>query len=254
MSIDDTEAPIRDAYERNAEYWIRVVREGLDPYQQQITDPALLSAIGDPSGNVFLDAGCGEGHFSRQLVERGARHVHGVDICGSLIRAAAAHNAADPRTSTFYRADVAHLPLADHTVDVVCCNRLPHALGQPQRRFTEFARVLRPGGRLVQLSLHPCFYAARDERDDPAQQPISARDYFQGRTVVQHFNVDGLSPAPSVQRFYSLETHARLITQAGFTITDISEPRPQDLLIHHSDRPKAFHTPLFLLIVAKLSQ
>lgn len=79
--IDETvEDPIRLGYERNAEYWTKIVREGCDPYQTEITDPALRSAIGDPSGLEFLDAGCGEGFFARELVARGARHVHGVDI------------------------------------------------------------------------------------------------------------------------------------------------------------------------------
>ncbi|WP_134065241.1 class I SAM-dependent methyltransferase [Mycobacteroides salmoniphilum] len=254
MATDDAEAPVKDAYLKNADYWIRIVRERLDPYQQQITDPALLAAIGDPSGLECLDAGCGEGHFARQLVERGARHIYGVDNSQPFVAAAVAHEAADQRTSTFYHSDVARLPLADGCVDLVYANRLPHALACPERRFHEFARVLRSNGRLIQLSLHPCFYVARSERDQSSRQSINARDYFAGRTITQHFDVDGVSPAASVQRFYSLEEHVRLITEAGFVITDIAEPRPHDLLQEGTFWADTFRFPMFLLITARLER
>ncbi|PVA97605.1 class I SAM-dependent methyltransferase [Mycobacteroides abscessus] len=252
MTADDTEAPIKDAYDKNAEYWIRIVRERRDPYQHEITDPALLAAIKNTRGFKFLDAGCGEGSFARLLVERGADHVYGVDSSETLIRAAREHPDARHETSTFYHADVAHLPLSDNIVDVVYANRLPHALAHPERRFHEFARVLRPNGRLIHLSLHPCFYVARDDRNKDFMQGIAARDYFQGRTVVQHFNVDGISPAPSVQRFYSLEEHVRMITAAGFSITNVSEPRPANLLDANDPWRDRFQVPLFLLLEAQL--
>jgi ubiquinone/menaquinone biosynthesis C-methylase UbiE len=248
--IDDRgDAPIHEAYDRNAQYWIQIVREGRDRYQTQITDAALLGALGEPAGLVFLDAGCGEGHLTRLLVDDGAQHVHGVDATAALVTAARTHPAADAATSTFHHADVAALPLPSNSIDVVVANRLPHALVDPHLRFAEFARVLVPGGRFVQLSLHPCFYTGRTER---AQSGIAAKEYFEGRTVIQHFNVDGLvSPAPSVQRFYPLETHIRLITGAGFVITDISEPRPNP----GSDETywdNEFLIPLFLMITCTL--
>ncbi|MHA3024296.1 class I SAM-dependent methyltransferase [Mycobacterium sp. BMJ-28] len=257
-SHDDGTAngPIQRSYELNAEYWIKIVREGRDRYQTKVTDPALLAAIGDPSGLEFLDAGCGEGLFARLLLKRGANHVRGVDISPALIAAATAHPAADPKTSTFCQGDVDNLPLPDDCVDVVYANRLPHALAEPGRRFAEFARVLRPGGRFYYLSLHPCFYVPRAQRvagPDQWAGGISSREYFAGRTIVQRFNVDGLvSPEPSVQRFYSLETHCRLVLEAGFDITGIAEPRP----VASSDAsdeswPEWFPTPLFLLLSCK---
>lgn len=250
---DADNGAIQRSYEANAEYWIRIVREGRDHYQQQISDPALLSAIGDPTGLTFLDAGCGEGAFARAVIARGARHVHGIDLSHALIGAATDHPLADPSTSTFRQGDVDALPLPDDCVDVVYANRLPHSLADPGRRFAEFARVLRPGGRFFYLSLHPCFYLPRDQRAaDSAGKGVglAAEEYFAGRTVVQKFNVDGfISPEPSVQRFYSLETHCRLVLDAGFVLTGIAEPRPANHG-HDADaaRWESFPTPLFLLL------
>lgn len=36
----------------------------MDPYQVEVTDPALLDVIGDVAGMVVLDAGCGGGDFA----------------------------------------------------------------------------------------------------------------------------------------------------------------------------------------------
>ncbi len=236
------------AYAENAEYWITIVRDRLDPYQTQLTDPALLDTIGDCAGLDILDAGCGEGYLARELVRRGARHVHGVDTCAEFVTAARSHPDHRPERASFHHADVAAIPLADNSVDVVVANRLPHGIAEPERRFHEFARILTPAGRMILLGMHPCFYAARAERT--SGQDFSIDTYFGVRTVEQKFDVAGrISPAASVQQFYSLETCIRMITSAGFAVTDLREPRPTEE--QRRENPwweENFVRPLFLLL------
>lgn len=238
---------ITDAYAANAAFWTQIIREGRDKYQTGLVDRALFEAIGPCRGKTFLDAGCGEGYFSRELARRGAKRVHAVDACVELVAAARA----DPRPAiACHVADVAALPLQDSSVDVVVANRLPHSLTAPGERFCEFARVLRPGGLLVSLSLHPCYYTARD-----SQKAVpTVEEYFGGRTVVQHFEVDGLvSPKPSVQRFFSLEEHVGLLLRAGFVVTGLAEPRPTAEQLDADPWWREHYTrPLFLLLKARL--
>lgn len=218
---------ISRAYAENAEFWINVIRDGLDPFQTELTDPALLDLVGDPTGLEILDAGCGEGQLARRLGAAGVRHVHGVDTCGEFIAAARSHPGHRPESASYYHADVAGLPLADDSVDLVVANRLPNGLSKPEERFGEFARVLRPSGRLILLSMHPCFYVARTERSAAEAGKIATDDYFGERTVEQRFRVAGrVSPASSVQRLFSLETYIGMIAAAGFVITQVREPRP----------------------------
>lgn len=237
------------AYAANAEFWIGIVRDRVDPYQTQLTDPALLAAIGDCAGSQILDAGCGEGYLARELVRRGAQHVYGVDTSAEFVRAANDHPDAAPETSTFHHADVAALPLPDDSVDLVVANRLPNGIDAPGKRFHEFARVLRPSGRMILLGMHPCFYAARGERADGATD-FAINSYFGIRTVEQKFEVAGrTSPAASVQQFFSLEAYIHMITAAGFVITDLREPRPTDQ--QRRQNPwwnDNFTRPLFLLL------
>lgn len=243
---------VSTAYARNAEFWIDIVRDRLDPYQTQLTDPALLAAVGDCTGLDVLDAGCGEGYLTRELVRRGAGRVHGVDTCAEFVTAASTHPEHTADTATFHHADVAQLPLPDRSIDLVIANRLPNGITDPQGRFREFARVLRPDGRLLTLGMHPCFYAARAERDSTTAQ-FAIDDYFGTRTVEQRFQVAGrTSPAASVQSFFSLEASIAMITEAGFAITALREPRPT--AEQRRENPwwdRHFQRPLFLLLEAR---
>ncbi|WP_194835040.1 class I SAM-dependent methyltransferase [Nocardia sp. XZ_19_369] len=241
---------VTSAYAQNAKFWIDIVRGQLDDYQKRITDPALLDILGDCRGLKILDAGCGEGYLTRELVRRGAAHVYGVDTCAEFIEAARTHPDARPDTATFQHADVAALPLAEHSVDLVVANRLPNGIANPGKRFHEFARVLRPAGRLIALGMHPCFYTGRVDRDSDDAATIPIDSYFGGRTVEQKFDVAGrMSPVASVQQFYPLETYLRMITTAGFVITDLREPHPSPQ--QRDEDPwwnQNFSRPLFLLL------
>jgi ubiquinone/menaquinone biosynthesis C-methylase UbiE len=243
--------PITRAYDLNAEYWISMIRAGTDPYQTQITDPALLDAIGPVTGLDILDAGCGEGYLARRLIELGAGTVVGVDTCRAFIEAAT--HVASPR-SRFVHADVAAMPLPAGSVDLVVANRLPHGLTNAGTRYHEFARLLRPRGRLIVIGQHPCFYSARAERAPSPTGGVPVEDYFGGRLVEQYFDVASkVSPAASVQKLYSLEQYLGMITTAGFVITGIREPRPTaDQLRDDPQWRVRFQRPLFLLIEARL--
>jgi ubiquinone/menaquinone biosynthesis C-methylase UbiE len=109
---------------------------------------ALLSA---QRGEYILDAACGTGRYTVDIQRSGA-HVCGVDISEEMLSVA--------RTKLpdvdFGRADLTEaLPFRADTFDaIVCAQALKHlaSLLVPVR---EFARVLKPGGRLVFSVTHP---------------------------------------------------------------------------------------------------
>lgn len=75
------------SYAENADFWVKIIREGLDRYRSDLTDQAVLDAIGAANGLTILDAGCGEGYLSRLLAQAGALPI-GVDICPDLVQSA----------------------------------------------------------------------------------------------------------------------------------------------------------------------
>jgi ubiquinone/menaquinone biosynthesis C-methylase UbiE len=230
-----------------------MIRSNADPYQTQITDPALLGAIGDVTGLHVLDAGCGEGYLARKLDALGAANVIGIDTCRALIDAAI--EVSTPRCR-FIHADVADIPLPTGCIDLVVVNRLPHGLVNPGQRYAEFARLLRSGGRMIIVGQHPCFYSSRAKRSALSGGDFSVDNYFDGRIVEQHFNVASkISPAASVQKLYSLERYIGMITSAGFAITGIREPRPTPEQIRADPRWRnLFQRPLFMLVDAAIGE
>ncbi len=140
-------------WDTNASYWVQIIREHRDRYRNELTDPAMLKSIGEPAGMTVLDAGCGEGYLARILARRGAT-VTGVDSSAKLIEAARIQTLAEALPVTFDIASVDELPYTDDTFDLVVCNHLVNDLYDPSKPISDFARVLRSGGRLIILMLH----------------------------------------------------------------------------------------------------
>jgi SAM-dependent methyltransferase len=146
----------------------------------------------------------------------------------------------------------AAMPYDAGTFDLVLCNHLLNDLEDPAQAIREFVRVLSDDGRIVILMLHPCFYNKRAERDQPANNILTAT-YFQARSVSQNFEVDGLqSPAPITAWLRPLEFYANALRESGFVITSLSEPHPSEQLLRSDDWWRtSFPRPLFMLIVAQ---
>lgn len=158
----------RERWQANSEYWVKVIRERRDRYRTEVTDPALLDAVGPCEGLRVLDAGCGEGYLARELAARGAEVV-GADSCRGLVTAAA--TAGHPGPAAFTCASVDALPLRDEAFDLVVCNHLFSHLPDPASAIGEFARVLRRGGRLVIFTLHPVSTRRTPSAGRPAASP-----------------------------------------------------------------------------------
>ncbi|WP_051712618.1 class I SAM-dependent methyltransferase [Spirillospora albida] len=240
----------RERWETNAGYWVKIIRERRDRYRTELTDAAVLDAVGPCDGLRVLDAGCGEGYFSRTLAGLGA-DVVGVDAAQNLVDAASAFPCEGPGSVSFTRASVEDLPVEDDGFDLVLCNHLFSHLPDPSRAIGEFARVLRPGGRLIILTLHPCFYV--EDAEAGALTGIPAERYFGSRGIDQRFHVDGLdSPAMITSWLRPLEFYAGTLRDAGFVIADLREPHPSPELLR--DDPwwrKGFPTALFMLLIAE---
>lgn len=98
-----------------------------------------------PDGAAVLDAGTGTGHYLRAVLDRVQAAAVGVDISKFALRRAARLN---PEAVNLVADVWQPLPLADGSVDVVTVVFAP-------RNSAEFARVIRPGGRLIVVTPRP---------------------------------------------------------------------------------------------------
>ena len=119
-----------------------------DEMKQKEYDRMLLDKFASyfDSKSVVCDMGCGPGHITRYLFDKGL-NVFGIDISERCIRIAQREN---PRMR-FQVMDMAKLDIADESIDGIVSfysiihtpKRLIHTL------FHEFNRVLKKGGKLL---------------------------------------------------------------------------------------------------------
>lgn len=109
---------------------------------------ASLNGLPDDGVLSCLDAGCGEGYYLRQLAEAAGAtqtlEILGLDISKWAVIAAARQD----RRPGWVVGSNANLPVVSATLDRVLC-----LFGFPV--YSEFARVLKRGGRLLQVDAGP---------------------------------------------------------------------------------------------------
>lgn len=100
-------------------------------------------------GQAVLDLGCGTGRFSIPLA-RTAR-VTGLDLTEEMLDAARSKAKNEGLSVAFEQGDMAELPFADESFDVVVSMLALMHVPEAQRGqvFAEISRVLRPGGRAL---------------------------------------------------------------------------------------------------------
>lgn len=129
------------------------------------------SALADLPSNAtasYLDAGCGEGYYLRQLALAAGHDqsltLLGLDISKWAVIAAAKQN----KQPNWVVGSNANLPVQPGTLDRVLC-----IFGFPV--YSEFARVLRPDGQLLQVDAGPDHLRELREIIYPVLKP-DARD------------------------------------------------------------------------------
>jgi SAM-dependent methyltransferase len=98
-----------------------------------------------PSGERWLDIGCGTGAVSQAVLDLGRPdEVVGIDASESFVRYAR-RRITDPR-ARFVAGDAAGLPFADAAAGVVVSGLVLNFTPEPGRAVAEMARSTRPGG------------------------------------------------------------------------------------------------------------
>jgi len=144
---------IADWYEQ--EFLARAV-PGADPLG---IEGALRGLLGDGNG-VCLEIGCGTGVHAAQVRELGWIPV-GIDLSGAMLRRALGR-------LPIALADAGRLPVRDSCVPAVIAVMVHTDMPAYPAVLREAARVLRPGGVLVHIGVHPCFCGGFAGRGDPA--------------------------------------------------------------------------------------
>lgn len=97
----------------------------------------------------LLDVACGTGELERRLVRTFPQMpVEGIDLSEDML-AAACSKLADYPSMHFAKGDSRHLDFPDQHFDIVVTCSAFHYMRSPQEVLQEFARVTKPGGRVL---------------------------------------------------------------------------------------------------------
>jgi len=232
---------LRQAWERNADDWIRWARKpGHDSYWRFHRD-RFLELVPAP-GRLTLDIGCGEGRLSRDLAALG-HNVVGIDASAKVIAAA---RELSPELE-FVVADAADLPIDDASVDLAVAFMSFMDIDDMAGAAQEAARVLEPGGRFLAAVVHPINSGHELDREHPEDRLVLTENYFDRRRYRDELERDGLRMAfESVH--WTLEDYFDAILGAGLRIEALRE-------IGDPGHARWSRYPLFLhLSAAKASQ
>lgn len=224
-------------------------------YHRMLAVPLLLEMLDPKEGEHIADLGCGPGILAPPLAERGARLV-GVDLSPRLIARARKNHGEDGR---FLVADVTRLPHHAHlpvgAFDAACFLLSIQDINPLDAAMANAARLLKPGGRMVIVMLHPCFRVPRQSGwgwDEGRGLKFRRLDSY-----LTPLAVPMQSHAGGTTRSYHrpLSAYVEALSMAGMALTGIREvgdlPAQRD---SKADRRAAGEFPLFLGLEAmKLS-
>jgi 23S rRNA (guanine745-N1)-methyltransferase len=185
-------------------------------FYQPIADAVASATLqGVPEGRAlsYLDAGCGEGYYLRRLAERAGDtrtlEILGLDISKWAVQAAAKQD----KKPGWVVGSNANLPVQAASVDRVLC-----LFGFPVYR--EFARVLKPGGKLIQVDAGPDHLRELREivypevRIEPEKSAPDPDDFHHAFTDTLRFPLE-LTDAGAIADLLAMTPHLYRASQEG---------------------------------------
>jgi ubiquinone/menaquinone biosynthesis C-methylase UbiE len=136
--------------------WTPLARAGYDIFRDHVNTPAFLDMLSDVKGLFGLDIGCGEGHNTRLVAERGVRLV-ALDISRVFLGHAIKIEKKRPTGIRYLHASAPELPFRSESFDFAVVTMSFMDAPEYELIVSEAWRVLRPGGFLQFSITHPCF-------------------------------------------------------------------------------------------------
>lgn len=125
-----------------------------------------LRTLLEPGSGPCLEIGCGTGEWATLLRELGRIPI-GIDLSGGMLGYA-------KERLPVARADATRLPVASSQLPAVITVMAHTDMPDYPAVLREVARVLRPGGAVVHVGVHPCFCGGFADRSNSAAVIIRA--------------------------------------------------------------------------------
>ena len=251
---------VQSAWEANAEAWVRLSQMGCDVLRDLVNAPAFLAMLPPVAGYRGLDLGCGDGHNTRLVAQRGAR-MAAIDLTPTFLTYASRAERETSHCIMYGMADAAQLPFADSSFDFATAVMSLMDMPAHERVLAEVYRVLRAGGFFQFSICHPCFATARwqwlcDEQG--RRDVLVCGDYFQalhGEVEEWLFRaappeLQRTLPKFRIPRFTrTLSNWLNLLMATGFSLEYFDEPSADAALIEQHPEVADTRIIAYVLII-----
>lgn len=237
-----TKAVNKKRWEEIAREWDEGVGEKGDVRHELVINPIVEKFLGDLSGKVVLDAGCGNGYIARKMAKN-AKKVVGVDFTEELVDIAKGKSK-NLKNLEFKTASVEKLPFKDESFDVVLCNMVLMDLENLDAAVSEISRVVKRKGLVVISTQHPAFenahkdYPLRNEKKEEIGRVVT--DYFSPGLVV-----DKNENFPHYH--WMLSQYLNAFSKNDLFLEETSEPNNKEILGSRMTEVVRNHTPMFII-------
>lgn len=211
-----------------ASWYDNHLEKDTDSYHAKVVHPNLLRMIGDVNGKHVFDLACGQGIFSRSLVQKGA-FVIGADISKELIILAEKNNK-EYKFKAHYFATPSHdlYMVKPDTQDVLVCVLAIQNIEKLQETVSEIARVLKADGRAYLVLNHPSFrnpthtHWGYDEHEDKQYRRVE--EYMSESKIKIDMTPGSKSDKKFTVSFHRpLQVYVKAFAKNGLAVTRLEE-------------------------------
>lgn len=194
-----------------------------DSYQKQVILPNLSRVLGLKEGERFLEIACGQGFFCREFAKTGAL-VEGADISPELIAEAQSLGG----KISYHVAPASDLSFAQpETFDAAAVILAIQNIEDMSGAFREAARVMKKGGRLALVLMHPAFRIPGQSSwgyDEENRIQYRRIDRYLSPNTTELLVHPGKKDSPVTVSYHrSLQDFSRALSENGFHIANIEE-------------------------------
>jgi len=193
-------------------------------YQKAVIFPGALQLMRLKKGEAVLDLACGQGVFSRYLSQRRVK-VTGLDTSKEMIRFAQSRS--DP-SIRFEHADAQDSrTLQGKTFDAVVCLLALQNIEYLSPVMHNVKRWLKPGGRFVMVTTHPCFRIPRQTHwgwDEQKKIQYRRVDLYGSESAIPILTPPfAQSKSFTVTYHRPLQGYIQVLTEAGLCVDGLEE-------------------------------
>ncbi len=181
--------------------------------------------LGDVAGLDVVELGCGTAYFSAWLARRGARPV-GVDPTPAQLATARRLQQQTGIEFPLVEAPGEDVPLPDATFDLVISEYGASLWADPRKWVPEAARLLRPGGRLLFLTMSELAHLCTPNEDELPITNTLVRPLF-APWEIEWPGYEG------VEYHLSDGDWIRVLRESGFVLDALHELRPTEEATTH---------------------